>query len=239
MVYQDVTRNNNIKPAAKGLYAYLASFCGCSDECYPSIDTITREMGISKDTFYKQINSLVAAGVVEKYQSKDGTKFSRTIYKLTHEVNILPFPKKQETENIEKPFPKKSISTKSETEEKDTNNNSINNNNINNTSNKESKSKRFTPPTLEEVQEYCKDNEYSVDAEAFIDFYTSKGWMVGKNKMKEWKAAIRTWEKRNRAAGQTGVAPVQQGEKPIHYETQADYFPPDYEFVTHPDDPFQ
>ena len=59
------------------------------------------------------------------------------------------------------------------------------------------KSDRFTPPSLEDVQNYCLERNNSVDPQAFIDFYESKGWMVGKNKMKDWKAAVRTWE-RNR-----------------------------------------
>ena len=54
---------------------------------------------------------------------------------------------------------------------------------------------RFTPPTVDEVREYCFERMNNVDAEAFVDFYSSKGWMVGKNKMKDWKAAVRTWEK--------------------------------------------
>lgn len=56
--------------------------------------------------------------------------------------------------------------------------------------------KRFTPPTLDEVIEYCSERGNKVDAQKFIDYYTSNGWMVGKNKMKDWKAAVRsTWEK--------------------------------------------
>lgn len=55
--------------------------------------------------------------------------------------------------------------------------------------------KGFTPPTLEEVKAYCAERGNKVDAERFIDFYTSKGWFVGKNKMKDWKAAVRTWER--------------------------------------------
>lgn len=66
VVYQDVTRNSNISAAAKGLYAYLSAFCGASDECYPSVETIIKEMSMSRDTFYRHINVLVAAGVVEK-----------------------------------------------------------------------------------------------------------------------------------------------------------------------------
>lgn len=55
---------------------------------------------------------------------------------------------------------------------------------------------RFFAPTLTEVKEYIESNRYNVDASTFIDFYASKGWMVGKNKMKDWKAAVRTWERK-------------------------------------------
>lgn len=58
-------------------------------------------------------------------------------------------------------------------------------------------SSRFTPPSVEEVEEYCKGRKNNVDPAAFVDFYESKGWMVGKNKMKNWKAAVRTWERSN------------------------------------------
>ena len=57
------------------------------------------------------------------------------------------------------------------------------------------KMSHFTPPTVEEVQEYCFERGNAVDAQSFVDFYTSKGWYVGKTKMKDWKAAVRTWEK--------------------------------------------
>lgn len=56
---------------------------------------------------------------------------------------------------------------------------------------------RFTPPTVEEVAAYCRERKNSVDAERFCDFYASKGWKVGKEPMKDWKAAVRRWEKRD------------------------------------------
>lgn len=65
------------------------------------------------------------------------------------------------------------------------------------------KSTRFVPPTLTEVQDYIQKNSYSVDASTFIDFYTSKGWMVGSNKMKDWKAAVRTWQRKQKSTGNT------------------------------------
>ena len=58
------------------------------------------------------------------------------------------------------------------------------------------KNSRFAPPSLEEVQAYCKERNNQVDAESFIAFYESKGWKVGNQPMKNWKSAIVTWEKR-------------------------------------------
>ena len=55
--------------------------------------------------------------------------------------------------------------------------------------------KRFIPPTVEEVEEYCRQRNNTIDAEEFVAFYDSKDWMVGKNKMVSWKSAIITWEK--------------------------------------------
>lgn len=59
-------------------------------------------------------------------------------------------------------------------------------------------SKRFVKPTLEEVKEYCSSRKNNIDAQQFIDFYESKGWKVGNQSMKDWKACVRTWEQRNK-----------------------------------------
>lgn len=55
---------------------------------------------------------------------------------------------------------------------------------------------RFVKPTVEEVAAYCDERKNGVDPEAFFDFYESKGWYVGRNAMKDWRAAVRTWERR-------------------------------------------
>ena len=64
--------------------------------------------------------------------------------------------------------------------------------------------KRFMSPSLQEVKEYCLERENGIDAERFINFYESKGWMIGKNKMKCWKSAVRTWEKNEVLRGKNG-----------------------------------
>jgi len=55
--------------------------------------------------------------------------------------------------------------------------------------------KNNIPPLLENVIQYCIERDKNVDANKWYNFYQSKGWMIGKNKMKDWKAAVRTWEK--------------------------------------------
>lgn len=58
-----------------------------------------------------------------------------------------------------------------------------------------SKTKRFVPPTVEQVSEYCQERNSDVDAQKFVDYYSANGWKVGKNPMKDWKACVRTWER--------------------------------------------
>lgn len=62
-----------------------------------------------------------------------------------------------------------------------------------------SNNKPFVPPSVDEVRAYCGERGNAVDADEFVDFYTSKGWLVGKVKMKDWKAAVRTWERNSRS----------------------------------------
>lgn len=60
-----------------------------------------------------------------------------------------------------------------------------------------SKEKRFIKPKLEEIEQFIIDNGFSVDAETFFDFYEAKGWKIGKASMKDWRAAVRTWHRKN------------------------------------------
>lgn len=75
------------------------------------------------------------------------------------------------------------------------------------------KSRRFTPPSLDEVKAYCLEHGYGIDPEQFINYYDSNGWMVGKNKMKDWKATVRTWVNRDNASGKN-TKPVTVSQHP-------------------------
>lgn len=68
------------------------------------------------------------------------------------------------------------------------------------------KRQRFSPPTADEVKAYCHERGNHVDPQRFVDFYASKGWRVGNNPMKDWKAAVRTWEQRD------NITPINTGQ---------------------------
>lgn len=82
------------------------------------------------------------------------------------------------------------------------------------------KSCRFVPPTLENVMGYCQEKGLSIDCQRFIDFYESKGWYVGKNKMKDWKAAVRNWARTEKP--RSSPAPVTRKNQ-FHNFEQRDY----------------
>ena len=95
-------------------------------------------------------------------------------------------------------------------------------------SKKETKAKkesRFIPPSADEVRAYCNERGNAVDADRFVDYYASKGWMIGKNKMKDWKAAVRNWERKAEEkpapqVKQTFVNPFEELERELGYDTE-------------------
>jgi len=85
------------------------------------------------------------------------------------------------------------------------------------------RSTKFTPPTLEKVKNYCEERNNGIDAQYFIDFYTSKNWFVGKTKMKDWQASVRTWEKRQKEYGGGNNGTVQGNKEPAKRGAFSEY----------------
>lgn len=80
----------------------------------------------------------------------------------------------------------------------------------------------FVPPTLQEVIDYCIERRNNVDPEKFVSYYESNGWMVGRNKMKDWRAAVRTWE-RNQNSKKSGYANKKAEELDGFYDMVANW----------------
>ena len=159
---------------AKLLYGEITALCNEKGYCWATNEYFANLYGVSKTSISKWISSLIQKEYI----------FSEIIYKegtkeiLNRYLRIIREPIEEKLNRG--------------VEEKLKDNNTIINNTINK---KEIYKERFKKPTLEEVKEYCEERNNGIDAEMFINFYESKGWMVGKNKMKDWKACIRTWEK--------------------------------------------
>ena len=77
--------------------------------------------------------------------------------------------------------------------------NSIKSNGVTVSKEGSSKSSRFIKPTVDEIRAYCNEKGYNIDPERFYDYNESKGWLVGKTPMKDWRAAVRTWVRNNNA----------------------------------------
>lgn len=81
----------------------------------------------------------------------------------------------------------------------------------------ETRRAKFKPPTVDEVRAYCLERSNGIDPQLFVDSYTSKGWLVGKSPMRDWKAAVRTWERNGNPSGrsQSSAAPPPTVAPPI------------------------
>ena len=92
-----------------------------------------------------------------------------------------------------------------------------------NTKGNNARGSRFTPPDIETVSAFILENGYSIDAQRFVDYYNANGWRVGKNPMKDWQAAVRSWASRDRQLQETAVR-----NNPAHNYAQRKYTDADY-----------
>ena len=182
----DVRYDNELKDKAKLLYGEITSLSDKYGYCYASNKYFAELYGVTVTTISLLIKNLVEKGYIEsEIKYKEGSKEIINRY--------LKIIKGGYLKNFKEGYLKKV---------KD------NNININNTSiNKKEKSikRKFDKPTIEKIQEYCIERNNGINAEAFYDFYESKNWYVGKNKMSDWKACVRTWEQRQRSKTKTST----------------------------------
>ena len=173
IISADVRYDNRLRPNVKLMYAEITALCGMNGKCFASNKYFSDLYDKSKGTISGWISELVKYGYIKtEYTYKGGTKEIDNRY-----IKIM----------------KGGIDENSNTLlQKTLKSNTINNNTNITYNNKKS----FKKPNIDEVNEYCILRNNNIKAEAFIDFYESKDWKIGKNKMKDWKACVRTWENR-------------------------------------------
>jgi hypothetical protein len=173
IISAEVRYDKNLTANAKLLYAEITALLNINGECFATNKYFSNLYGKSTVTISKWISELVANGYISThYIYKGGTKEIERRYIRKLKGGIKENFKGGIKENF-----KDSISLSKDKH-------------INN------KGASFKKPTVNDIKEYCLWRNNGIDAETFFDFYESKNWMVGKNKMKDWKACMRTWEKR-------------------------------------------
>ena len=166
----EVRYNKNLTPNAKLLYAEITALCNMNGKCIASTQYFCKLYEVSRVSIQKWLKILEDNNYIKRVNIyKQGSKQI-----LTRVITLINTPNK----------------------EKFTDNTNINITNTNLTDS--NKKALFKKPKLDEVENYCILRKNNIDAEAFIDFYESKNFMIGKNKMKDWKAAVRTWERREK-----------------------------------------
>jgi len=173
IISAEVRYDKNLTANAKLLYAEITALLNINGECFATNKYFSNLYGKSTVTISKWISELVANGYISThYIYKGGTKEIERRYIRKLKGGIKENFKGGIKENF-----KDSISLSKDKH-------------INN------KGASFKKPTVNDIKEYCLERNNGIDSETFFDFYESKNWLIGKNKMKNWKACIRTWEKR-------------------------------------------
>jgi len=173
IISAEVRYDNNLTANAKLLYAEITALLNINGECFATNKYFSNLYGKSVVTISKWVSELVANGYVSTYYTyKGGTKEIDRRY-----IRILKGGIKENLKRGIKENFKDSISLSKDKH-------------INN------KGASFKKPEVNDIKEYCLWRNNGIDAETFFDFYESKNWLIGKNKMKDWKACVRTWEKR-------------------------------------------
>lgn len=160
-------------------------------QCIVGRESLSRETGLSEQQVRTALKKLQKS---EEITTKATNKY--TI------ITITNFDRYQGGEDIEQPT-NQPTNNQQITNNQPTNNQQIttykNVKNDNNEKNdKKSSSVKFTPPTLEEVRAYCKEINSIINAEDWMDYYTSNGFKVSRNPMKDWKATVRRWDREER-----------------------------------------
>ena len=163
----EVRYSKTLTPNAKLLYAEITALCNMNGKCTASTQYFCRLYEVSRGAVQNWLKMLDDNGYIDR----------TVIYRQGSREIMHRYINLKDKGSVK-------IMT-------DNTNINITNTNLTDSNTKGS----FVKPTIIDIKEYCKERKNNVDSETFFDFYESKDWLIGKNKMKDWKACVRTWEK--------------------------------------------
>ena len=168
----EIWMNKDLSWNEKILLMEIDSFTSKDRECYISNEYIAELLGVSVSWASKCLSHLLDLGLVRVVKFDGRKRYVESTIQFKADLNDSSMQ-----DGIKVP---------------QTNNNEYINNTL---SNKDTRQK-FVKPSIEEIRQYCQEKGVNVDAEQFFNFYESKGWVIGKSPMKNWRAAVATWAKR-------------------------------------------
>lgn len=174
----EVWQDKSLSWNEKILLMEIDSFTSKGHDCHISNEYIADLLGVTERSASRLLYHLLESGLIRVVKFDGRKRYVESTISFQAELTQMSMQGRQSVPH--------------------TNNNEyINNNTL---SNKETG--RFKKPSIEEIRSYCLEKGSRVDPEQFFNFYESNGWMVGKNHMKDWRAAVRTWEKREKEVPQ-------------------------------------
>ena len=186
VINNTILKDTRISWKAKGLFCYLLSLPEDWNICMNDLQNRAKD-GI--DGLKSAVKELKEYGYLIQKRNKDEKgRFLKTVYIIVENPQV-------ENPQVENPQVENP-----QVENPQLLNTNIQNTNLKNTDiqNTKRENKQFTPPTLEDVAEYCKERNNNIDPMQFIDYYSARGWRFNNGgKMKDWRATVRTWERRN------------------------------------------
>lgn len=181
IIPESIYRDERLSPRAVLLYGLVLSLSQ-NGFCWANNRFFAERLGVSKDRVSRIVSELAECGFVRL--SPDPDSGTRRIYPLVEKTTGIG-------ENTNTPCQKSQTALV-----ENANHRKYLEQNIENTP---TQRKRFQPPSVSEVADYCRERRNTINAEQFVDFYEARGWKLGRQTMRDWKAAVRTWERREQA----------------------------------------
>lgn len=198
----DVRYDKRLKANEKLMYGELTCLTYKTGYCFASNKYFAELYGVTPQAISGWIKNLEKCGYITCEYLHNGTEIKERRIRVIKDTNSTNDEEGNSTK-LEKGINKTLKGYKQKFKDNNTRDNNTSNNNINLGGDPQTttttEKNRFVKPSVEEIRAYCEERKNGIDAEYFYDYYESKGWMIGKNKMKDWKASVRTWERNQKS----------------------------------------